>query len=261
MNSVNKTLYIPLYGKACVSRRGLFLEDKKAEQLWEEAGFALKGKARSKWLALYMGIRSAVFDSWLKARLDDNDEAVVLHIGCGLDSRVLRVGSLGHGWYDVDFPEVMAERKRWYQERDKYRMIPCDVRDAAWLEAVPKGGRALIIMEGVSMYLSPGELYELMRRLCGHFEHISLLMDCYTMLAARLSKYRNPINEVGVSEVYGLDEPTFSEGSGLVFVREHEMTPEKYIEELRGAEKYIFKKLYAGGFSKKLYRLFEYEKM
>ncbi|MBQ8216840.1 MAG: class I SAM-dependent methyltransferase, partial [Oscillospiraceae bacterium] len=61
--------------------------------------------------------------------------------------------------------------------------------------------------------------------------------------------------------VYGVDEPTFSEGSGLVFVREHEMTPEKYIEELRGAEKYIFKKLYAGGFSKKLYRLFEYEKV
>ena len=32
MNGVNKTLYIPLYGKAYVSRRGLLLEDKKAEK-------------------------------------------------------------------------------------------------------------------------------------------------------------------------------------------------------------------------------------
>ena len=33
MNNVNKTLYIPLYGKAYVSRRGLLLEDKKAEEI------------------------------------------------------------------------------------------------------------------------------------------------------------------------------------------------------------------------------------
>ena len=51
MNSVNKTLYIPLYGKACVSKKGLFLDDKKAEEIWETEGFALKGKSKSKWLA------------------------------------------------------------------------------------------------------------------------------------------------------------------------------------------------------------------
>ena len=64
MNNVNKTLYIPLYGKAYVSRKGLFLDDKLAEEIWEKEGFALKGKSRSKWLAYYMGIRSAVFDRW-----------------------------------------------------------------------------------------------------------------------------------------------------------------------------------------------------
>ena len=48
MNSVNKTLYIPLYGKAYVSRRGLFLDDKKAEQIWAAEGFELKGKSKSK---------------------------------------------------------------------------------------------------------------------------------------------------------------------------------------------------------------------
>ena len=62
MNSVNKTLYIPLYGKAYVSRKGLFLEDKKAEEIWNAEGFMLRGKAKSKWLAYYMGIRAAVFD-------------------------------------------------------------------------------------------------------------------------------------------------------------------------------------------------------
>lgn len=57
MNNVNRTLYIPLYGKAYVSKKGLFLDDKKAEEIWKTEGFTLKGKSRSKWLAYYMGIR------------------------------------------------------------------------------------------------------------------------------------------------------------------------------------------------------------
>ena len=40
----------------------------------------------------------------------------------------------------------------------------------------------------------------------------------------------------------------------------HSMTPQKYIDELQGAEKFIFSKLYAGNTSKKLYRLYEYKK-
>ena len=58
MDGVNKTLYIPLYGKAAVSRRGILLRDPKAEEIWAEAGFPLKGKAKS----YYMGMRAAVFD-------------------------------------------------------------------------------------------------------------------------------------------------------------------------------------------------------
>lgn len=38
------------------------------------------------------------------------------------------------------------------------------------------------------------------------------------------------------------------------------MTPQKHIDELSGVDKYIFGKLYAGSFSEKLYRLFEYKK-
>lgn len=69
MDNVNKTLYIPLYGKAYVSSKGIILDDKKAEEIWEKEQFALKGKAKSKWLAYYMGMRSAVFDNWLRDRM------------------------------------------------------------------------------------------------------------------------------------------------------------------------------------------------
>ena len=116
-----------------------------------------------------------------------------------------------------------------------------------------------MIMEGVSMYLSPDELNGVASALCHHFKQVTLLMDCYTVRAARLSKYKNPVREVGVTTVYGMDTPEVLSESGLVFVREHDMTPPRYIDELKGFEKHIFKRLYAGSLSKKLYRLFEYK--
>lgn len=259
MNDVNKTLYIPLYGKAYVSRKGLFLDDKKAEEIWQAGGFPLKGKSRSKWLAYYMGIRSAVFDDWVRQQIDDTEDAVVIHIGCGMDSRVLRVGAASHRWYDVDFPEVIKERRRYFSESADYQMIAGDVRDGSWLTSIPEKKNAIVVMEGVSMYLTSKELQDLTTSLCAHFEQIALLMDCYTVLAARMSKYKNPINDVGVKEVYGMDNPELLQCGEFVYVGEHVMTPQSCIDQLKGVEKFVFQKLYAGNFSKKLYRLFEYK--
>ncbi len=260
MNSVNKTLYIPLYGKAYVSKKGIILDDKKAEEIWEAEGFSLKGKSKSKWLAYYMGARSAVFDEWLRRQMEEWREAVVIHIGCGMDSRIIRVGTQGHKWYDVDFPQVIEERKRYYTESTDYRMLAGDARDGKWLEAVTETQSAIVVMEGVSMYMTVGEMRDLMEALGVHFERLALLADCYTSFAAKMSRRRNPINDVGVTEVYGIDDPTSYQSHGVTFVREHTMVPQAYVDELKGFEKFIFAKVYAGGFSKKLYRLFEYRK-
>ncbi len=261
MNNVNKTLYIPLFGKAFVSRSGIILRDEKAEKIWEEAAFPLRGKAKSKWLAYYMGMRSRVFDDWVSEAMRESPDAVVIHIGCGLDSRVLRVGGTASHWYDVDFPEVIKERRRYFEECDGYKMIAGDARDTAWLEAIPTAARAIIIMEGVSMYLSSEELTSLLGRIGERFESAKLLMDCYTVFAARASKYRNPITSVGVTEVYGVAAPEIPcEGTAFSFVGEREMTPDSLINSLKGMERRIFKSVYGGRLSKKLYRLYEYEK-
>ncbi len=260
MNNVNKTLYIPLYGKSYVSKKGLFLDDKQAEEIWKAEGFSLRGKSKSKWLAYYMGVRSAVYDEWLKQQMAEREDAVVIHIGCGMDSRIIRVGKENHKWYDVDFPDVLEERKKYYTESADYRMLAGDVRDGEWLKAIKENQSAIVVMEGVSMYLTVEEMRNLTARLCARFEKIALLMDCYTSFAAKMSKRRNPVNDVGVTEVYGIDDPEIYQNGEFIFVKEHTMIPQKYIDELKGFERFIFSKLYAGSFSKKLYRLFEYQK-
>ena len=258
MNNVNKTLYIPLYGKAYVSRQGMILRDPKAEEIWAAEEFPLKGKSQSKWLAYYMGMRSAVFDRWLKAEMETDQSAVILHIGCGMDSRCMRVGTRGHLWFDIDFPEVITERKRYYQENTEYKMLDADIRSDDWLTRIPSGN-AIVIMEGVSMYLQPEERNTVLRRWKEHFGEIRVLMDAYTVFGARVSKYKNPINEVGVTQVFGFDDPREPEqGTGIRFVREHDLTPERLIRQIPEGEQGFFRRMFAGRMAKKIYRLYEY---
>ena len=253
MDSVQKTLYIPLYGKAWVSRRGILLHDPAAEAIWDREGFSLHGKAKSKWLAYYMGMRAAVYDRWLSEQMEATPKAVVIQLGCGLDSRIQRLGCpKGRLWYDLDLPEVIREWRRYFAESDGYHMLGADARDSRWLQNVPADESALVVMEGVSMYFRQDELLKLLTSLARHFSSVKLLMDCYTVFAARASKYKNPIQEVGVTQLYGIDRPeTLESGTGLRFTAEKELTPDWLINQLTGFDHIFFRVVFTGAPAKK----------
>ena len=262
MNNVNKTLYIPLYGKALVSSKNIIIQDKKAEEIWSKEGFELKGKSKSKWLAYYMAMRSAIYDEWLEKELNSNPSVIVVHVGCGMDSRIERVSKQNQEWYDIDFPDVIEERCKYYAETDTYHMLAADMRTDEWKKHIEAGQDAIIVLEGVSMYFSPKELNALLSSIVKYFNSIKILMDCYTEKAAKVSKYKNPINDVGVTTVYGYDNPEELAGeSGLVFMKEYNMTPQRYINELQGMERMVFKTLFAGKIAKSMYRMYEFRKV
>lgn len=54
-----------------------------------------------------MAMRSAIYDEWLEQEVKRNPNAIVLHIGCGMDSRIERVSKQNTKWYDIDFPDVI----------------------------------------------------------------------------------------------------------------------------------------------------------
>ena len=257
-NEVNRTLYIPLYGKAYVSRKGIILTDKKAEDIWGREGFELKGKSRSKWLAYYMAMRARVYDEWTAQRLAQCPDAVVIHIGCGMDSRAQRMGVPAR-WYDVDFPQVIEQRRRYYSEGGGYHMLAGNAAEPSWVEALPAVKTAVVIMEGISMYLSEQALCELFSALGDRFPEVHILLDSYTVFAAKASKRKNPINDVGASDVWGFDDPMLLVKSASVrFVSEHSMTPAEMIKELALGERAFFRLMFGGTIGRRFYRMYEY---
>lgn len=266
MKNESKTLFIPLYGKSMVSRRGLILRDEKAEEIVEAERVEVAGRSRSKWLALNMAMRSAQMDRLCEKYAVQNPGCTVICPGCGLDSRVLRTKTDAALWYDLDFPDVIDLRRRWFSEDDRHRMIASSVTDLGWLDEVDQSVQtAVVVAEGLVMYLQQTDVEALFLALQKRFAKTVVIMDAYTSFAVRASRYKNPINTVGASVAYGLDDPAAITGigPGIRLLEEPSLTPRDMVDQLRGMEKWMFRRLFCGPLSgrlyRRLYRLFVFE--
>lgn len=260
MNEVNKTLYIPLYGKAQLSRQGIILHDPMAEKIWNKEAFPIKGKAKSKWLCYNMAMRARVFDDWTRKMLQQHTDAIVLHIGCGLDSRCVRVNASETQWLDCDFPDVIEVRKKYYSESEHYSMHGLDATNQDELRSLPDSACAIVVLEGISMYLTNQQLANMFRLLSEKYLEVHVLMDVYTVFGAKASKYKNPVNDVGVYELYGADSVSpLIQGSKFSLTVEHSFTPDYLVNELSGFDKWFFKMIFSEKLYQKIYRLYELE--
>ena len=114
--------------------------------------------------------RSAHFDTWVRQFLAVHPQTVVLHLGCGLDSRVFRIDPPAVvRWYDVDLPDVIELRKRLYPERHDTVLLATSVTNPGWLEAIPTDRPVLVVAEGLLQHMSEGEAVGLLSRLIDHF--------------------------------------------------------------------------------------------
>ena len=258
MNEVNRTLFIPLYGKSFVSKQHIIISDPDAERIWDAEGFPIRGKSKSKWLAYNMAMRARVFDDWTDRMLRKHPEVLVLHIGCGLDSRCSRVKAPYRAWVDCDLPDVIAIRREYFDETPKYCMQALDASDPSQISLLPESDTAIIVLEGISMYLSAEQLHAFFAALQEKYRVLCILMDIYTKFGAKASKYKNPVNDVGVTKLYGIDDMTdVIGGLGLRVVREHTFTPAALVNELKMPDRAFFKLMFTGRLYGKIYRLME----
>ena len=261
MNEVNKTLYIPLYGKSKVSKQGIILKDALAEKIWKSESFPIKGKSKSKWLSYNMAMRARVFDDWTKSMLRQDKDALVLHIGCGLDSRCIRIDEPYTNWIDGDFPDVIETRKIYYKESENYHMICFDACKSEQVKDLPDSNRAVVILEGISMYLKNEQLNAFFKALSEKYKSLHILMDVYTVLGAKASKYKNPINDVGVTTVWGIDDiQKVLTGTEIICKEEHSLTPDYLVKELNSSEQLFFKTVFSERIYRRIYCLYELEK-
>ncbi len=153
-------------------------------------------------------IRSAHFDKWTRQFLAAHGEATVLHVGCGLDSRVFRVHpGPGVDWYDVDYPDVIALRERFYPPDAGYRLLGASVTELEWLSAIPADRPVLMLAEGLTMYLTEESGLALLRRVVERFSSGELQFDMFNRFAIRTQKMNFVVRRAGARLHWGVEGP------------------------------------------------------
>ncbi len=156
-----------------------------------------------------IAVRGAQLDIWTRQFLANHDRAVVLQIGAGLDSRVFRVDPGPNvDWYDIDYPDVIALRERFYPTRPNYRLVASSATDPSWLDAIPADRPALFIAEGVSMYLTESDGVGLLRRVVERFPSGELQLDFWSRFGSKAMRKNNTVVRWSNSELgWTVDEP------------------------------------------------------
>jgi O-methyltransferase involved in polyketide biosynthesis len=114
-----ETYLATLYGKALDNRsENPILGDKFADEVVRHIDFDFEKLKVPKGGEITLPVRAKHLDQWTGEFLAANPVSTVLHLGCGLDSRVFRIDPPATvRWYDVDMPDVIELRRCLYPER------------------------------------------------------------------------------------------------------------------------------------------------
>jgi O-methyltransferase involved in polyketide biosynthesis len=156
-----------------------------------------------------VGVRSRVMDQWVTQFLAANPDAVVLDLGCGVDSRVFRLDlGPGHHWYDVDFPDVIALADQLYPHREGHSTIGGSVTDQEWLARIPTDRPVIVVADGLFGFLTEDQVRDLLKRVVDHFPRGEIVFNTYSSLVKRQrDKKPGPVfGKFGISIGWTLDD-------------------------------------------------------
>jgi O-methyltransferase involved in polyketide biosynthesis len=186
LGSVPETYLAPLYWKAMESQRpDAMLKDEKAVALVTR-GVLDFSRVRQIHMNELLNTMRIIFtremDRYARDFIIRHPDAVVVHIGCGLDSRFERVAERNRRveWYDLDLPEVIEMRRRFIgDEGERYHLLGCSVLEDEWRDAVKVHSQRhfLFLAETVFVYFTEVQVKSLVLTLRDQFPGAELVFD------------------------------------------------------------------------------------
>jgi len=253
-----ETLIIPLYGKAKMSEMGVF-NDPYAEAAIDKLDYDYSRLKIQDKTQVMLAMRAAIIDGFARDFISENPNCLILHLGCGLDARFMRLGLHVERWYDLDFPEVIDIKKQLYPETRHYKYISSSVTELGWVDSVERyENEVLVIAEGLFMYLCESEIKALFGALKSKFGSYTIIFDAYSKLTAKSSRNHPSLKKTGATVKWGVDAPREIEDciEAAKHMKTLYLTDKNVIKMLPGKYRAIF--ILAGFFksAKEAHRIF-----
>ena len=180
LGDVQKTLFLPLWGRAVETRKERpLLSDPTAVRILESVDFDfatiarnMKSITRHAWIA-----RSLLVDRCVREFLRDSPDGTVVNIGCGMDTTFDRVDNGRVRWFDLDLPDVIALRRKFISETSRRTFIASSFQDDTWFSQLGTQGRLLLVAAGVFYYYEADVIRGFFIRMMERFPGADVIFD------------------------------------------------------------------------------------
>lgn len=192
LGEVQETLLIPLYGRAQdAGRTDSILRDQKAIELVAAIDYDFT-KFRGPSLAGSV-LRASIFDEYVRDFLAEHPDGTVVDLGCGLSTRFDRLDNGTLRWFDLDLPDTMALRRRFFTDSDRYTMLEGSILKADWFDRVrERGGPIFLLTEAVLLYFPDDTVRATLRKIATAFPSSRVALDTGGKAMMR-TQDRNPV--------------------------------------------------------------------
>ena len=190
LSGVPETMLQTVYARARESAARGAVQDKKAEELVKKLDYDFS--LADKDTAMRSGViaRTIVLDWLASAWLAGHPGGVVVNIACGLDTRCYRMTGYAH-WYNLDLPETMAVRERLLPESGAISQIAMSAMDDWGSQIAESGAPVLVIIEGLTMYLSEMDVKQIFSQISRRFEQAAVLVEIMNPTMAKRFKEKS----------------------------------------------------------------------
>ena len=209
LTGVAETLMITLYSRYLETQRpDSFFQDPKAVEIVERTNYDFEKYAKGWASQLGVIIRVREYDRIVKNFLNTHPDAVAINLGCGLCTRFLRTDNGSVRWYEIDFPEVIEFRRKFFDQNDRYQFIATSILDFAWIDRIERSPNQplLILMEGVSPYLTESENRAIVGQICDRLAPTELVFDVINRKVAKSTKGHDTVSKTDAEFKFGIDK-------------------------------------------------------
>ncbi|MBO5245806.1 MAG: class I SAM-dependent methyltransferase [Eubacterium sp.] len=188
LSEVPKAMRRDVYERAKETQNGnVLFEDPKAVELVENWKHVFRVSDAGMEMKLDVLARAIMLDNMVRIFLEKRPRAMVINIGCGLDTRCYRREGSYRKWYNIDAKEIIDARALLLPEEvPPIFQVAASITDEAWAEQIPYIGEPLlIIIEDVTMHLNEEEVLTLFKIIEKTFYKATLLVEIMSPLATK----------------------------------------------------------------------------
>lgn len=209
LDGVSETLLITLYTRALESQRpDARIHDEQAVEMVKQINYDFEKVRLHGHDEVALILRVNKFDEFARNFLARNPNSVVVHIGCGLDTRFHRVDNDQVKWFDLDLPAVIALRQQLLaNHQNRYHMMGMSVFEETWMDEVslllPRP--FLFMAEGVFPYFKESDVKSLILKLQSRFPGAEIVFDAQTPLAIQMNNVQLSFSSISARMQWGLN--------------------------------------------------------